>query len=62
MQPVFDGPPPVPGGDEQQRRLPGQTDENRHRMGEGFYRQFMGTVDEFPDELVDDPDREVQAL
>lgn len=24
VQPLFDGPPPVPGGDEEQRHLPGQ--------------------------------------
>ena len=31
-------------------------------MGEGFHRQLMGPVDEFPDEFVDDPTREVQAV
>ena len=41
---------PVPGGDEEQRRLPGQAGENRHGVGEGFHRQFMGPVDELPDE------------
>ena len=62
VQPVFDGPPPVPGGDEEQRRFLGQAGEDRHRVGKGFHRQFMGAVDEFPDQGVDDPGREVQAV
>lgn len=31
-------------------------------MGKGRHRQFMGAVDEFPDQGVDDPGREVQAV
>jgi hypothetical protein len=31
-------------------------------MGEGLHRQFMGAVDEFPDDGVDDFGRKVQAF
>ena len=54
VQPGLDGRGPVPGGDEDQGRLPGQAGEDRHRVGEGRHRQFMGPVDEFPDEALDD--------
>ena len=59
---VSDGRGPVPGGDKDQGRLPGQAGQHRHRVGEGLHRQFMGAVDEFPDEALDDSGLQVQAL
>ena len=59
---MFDGPPAVPGSDKEQRRLPGQAGEDLDRVGKWRYRQFMGAVDEFPDQGVDDCRREVQAV
>ncbi len=36
--------------------------KHRHGVGQGFHRQFMGPVDEFPDEALDDLGRQVQAV
>lgn len=62
VQPGLDGPCPVTGGDEQKRRFLSQAGQDRHRVGEGLHRQFMGPVDELPDQGVDDPGLQVQAL
>ena len=62
LQPGPDGPGPVPGGDKQQGRLPGQAGEDRDCLGEGLHCQLVGAVNKFPDQFGNDPGLQIQTV